>query len=275
MRNTIAGISLILASVVCVVLFVSLERPRPGIDSAYAKADNSGWVWQPGGYIPFGGVYPGQWQYYRGNGYYSTDYGRGYYSFDNFLPPVVLPDPKDESVKAIHAALDCRDIRLNIDDTTTFHDLFLMIKDELRRLELPDIHIAMDIAALKDANEIRSDTIVCPNDIAVFPPMRLRSMLSNLLEPLELDYTIRNELLLITTKEKVYAEGENKWNKDRQDKSITEWEDMWHKRESAPERTYKMSMRTYKMLTAGLAIAWLAYFISGLCLLIVRDKPGS
>jgi tetratricopeptide (TPR) repeat protein len=122
-----------------------------------------------------------------------SDYRKEKYS------SIALSDP-DESVKTIKSILESRDIRLNIDETTTFSDLFRMIKDELRRLKLPDINIDMDRKALQDAGEYRSDSIVAPEGFD-HPRMRLRSVLSRLLSPHDLTYIIRDETLLITTVE--------------------------------------------------------------------------
>jgi hypothetical protein len=123
-----------------------------------------------------------------------SDYRKEKYS------SIALSDP-DESIKTIKAILENRDIRLNIDDTTTFTDLFRMIKDELRRLKLPDINIDLDKKALQDAGEYRSDTIIASEGFDHYPHMRLRSVLSRLLSPLDLTYIIRDETLLITTVE--------------------------------------------------------------------------
>ena len=263
MKNTIAGISLIFASVVCVVLFVHVEYRPPRFHSegnAWGTGDGTRArsTYMGGGY---GCSFP--------TGYYGYGYPNwwcSYYPYEEYLPPVVLPDPNDESVKAINAVLDCRDIRLDIDDMTVFHDLFPMIKNELRRLELPDIHIALDIAALKDANEIRSSTIVYPEGMLTFPPIRLRSMLANLLEPLELDYTIRNESLLITTKEQTHREMALKWEREQYGKRVKERQDRLRKIDP---------VRRYSIFKAALAIAWLAYFLSGLCLfLFARKRTG-
>jgi len=110
---------------------------------------------------------------------------------------VSLADP-EESIKMIKSVLESRDIRLNIDETTTFADLFKMIKDELRRLKMPDIYIALDTVALKEAGEIQLDTPVAPDGFE-HPRMRLRNVLRRLLSPHELTYIIREESLLITT----------------------------------------------------------------------------
>jgi tetratricopeptide (TPR) repeat protein len=120
-----------------------------------------------------------------------SDYRKEKYS------TIALSDP-DESIKTIKAILESRDIRLEIDETTTFSDLFRMIKDELRRLKMPDINIDMDRKALETAGEYRSDSIVAPDGFS-HPRMRLRSALVRLLSPLDLTYVIRDETLLITS----------------------------------------------------------------------------
>ncbi|MDR0327313.1 MAG: hypothetical protein LBI05_03345, partial [Planctomycetaceae bacterium] len=122
-----------------------------------------------------------------------SDYRKERYS------SIALSDP-DESIKTIKAILENRDIRLTIDETTTFSDLFSMIKSELRRLKLPDINIDLDMKALQNSGEYRSDTIVATEGFD-HPRMRLRSVLSRLLSPLSLTYIIRDETLLITTVE--------------------------------------------------------------------------
>jgi hypothetical protein len=106
----------------------------------------------------------------------------------------------DEPTETIKAILENRDIRLHINETTTFADLFRQIKDELRRLKLPDINIDLDRKALQNTGEYRSDTIVAPEGYD-YPPMRLRSVLARLLSPHDLTYIIRDETLLITTVE--------------------------------------------------------------------------
>ena len=110
---------------------------------------------------------------------------------------ITLADP-DETVKTIKTILESRDIRLNIDDTATFGDLFAIIKAELRRLKMPDIHIELDKKALEEAGDIRTETLVAPEGFA-HPRMRLRSALTRLLSPHDLTYIIRDESLLITT----------------------------------------------------------------------------
>ena len=124
-----------------------------------------------------------------------SDYRKEKYS------TIALSDP-DETVKKIEAILESRDISLVIDDTTTFGDLFQMIKDELRRLKMPDIHIELDRRALRDANEIRTDSpLLDSGEKFDHPRMRFRSALTRLLSPLDLTYIIRDETLLITTVE--------------------------------------------------------------------------
>ena len=121
-----------------------------------------------------------------------SDYRKEKYS------SVALFDP-DESIKTIKAVLESRDIQLDIDEFTTFADLFRMIRDELRRLKMPDINIALDTQALRNtATTIRSDTPVAPEG---YEPsrMRLRNTLIRLLSPHDLTYVIREESLLITT----------------------------------------------------------------------------
>ena len=260
MKNTIAGVSLIFASLVCVVLFACLERPRLNIDTSPA-CTCSGQV-KAGGGVYGGYVYNS----YPFNAYYTMDY----------QPPVVLPDPNDESVIAINAVLDCRNIRLGIDDTTTFFDLFLKIKDELKRLEMPDIHVELDRRELQDANEIRTDSCILPPSTEFkYPPMQFRSVLSRLLDPLDLTYTIRDETLLITTKATVSTVRENIWDMEQTDKAEKWYSERGEELRRAPERAYEKSMQTYRLLVAGLAIAWLAYFISGLCFLVfAREKTS-
>ena len=260
MKRLIAGASLIFASLVCVVLFAFIERPRLNIDTPTA-CTCSGQV------MAGGGVYGG--------------YGVNSYPFNAhftmvYQPPVVLPDPNDESVIAINAVLDCRNIRLGIDDTTTFSDLFQMLKEELRRLEMPDIHIELDRRALQDANDIRTDSCIFPPGTEFkYPPMQFRSVLSRLLDPLDLTYTIRDETLLITTKHEVYSEQETAWDIGQVNKLERERLEKNRMIESAPERAYEKSMQTHGLLVAGLAIAWLAYFISGLCFLVfAREKTS-
>ena len=269
MKNTIAGVSLIFASLVCVVLFACLERPRLNIDTSPActcsglvKAEGGGNGW-------------GNWPVSRPHSHYPYDGSTSGYH-QPYRQPVVLPDPNDESVIAINAVLDCRDIRLGMDDTTTFSDLFQMLKEELRRLEMPDIHIELDRRALQDANDIRTDSCIFPPGTEFkYPPMQFRSVLSRLLDPLDLTYTIRDETLLITTKHEVYSEQETAWDIGQVNKLERERLEKNRMIESAPERAYEKSMQTHGLLVAGLAIAWLAYFISGLCFLVfAREKTS-
>ncbi|MCL2711547.1 MAG: VWA domain-containing protein, partial [Planctomycetaceae bacterium] len=122
-----------------------------------------------------------------------SDYRKEKYS------TIALSDP-DETVKKIQAILESRDISLIIDDTTTFSDLFHMIKSELQRLKMPDIHIELDRRALQDSGDIRSEsTLLPPGERFEHPRMRFRSTLIRLLSPLDLTYIIRDETLLITT----------------------------------------------------------------------------
>ena len=188
--------------------------------------------------------------------------------YQEYEPPVVSPDPNDESVKAINAALDSRDFRLNIDDKTTFADLIAMIKTELRRLEMQDFHITLDRRALQDYNEIRPDvTLLPPGERFVPPPMRFSSALTRLLEPLDLTYTIRDETLLITTEQEARREQERVWEKEHVDKWEKEKKDIFRKID--PERKYET-------LVACLVFAWILYFFSGICLFVFgRDKPRS
>ena len=278
MKSTIAGVTLILASLVCVVLFACLERPRLNVApppactcTGQVKAGECG--------------YSGRGDYGCGYGYalqsgYSTS--STYPFYQEYQPLIVLPDPHDESVIAINAALDCRDIRLNIDETTTFADLIRKIKDELKRLEMPDIHIELDHRALQEAGEIRSDTIVSAEGLRAYPPMRLRSALSSLLNQHDMTYMIRDESLLITTQEEVNREREKVWEIEQEakaDKWYSERDEAIRNRvervESAPERAYEKSMQTYGLLVAGLALAWLAYFTTGLCFLVfAREKTS-
>ena len=116
-------------------------------------------------------------------------------------------------VVIIRSVLESRDFRLNIDETTTFADLFRMIRDELRRLNMPDINIDLDRKALqelyvpREANRIRSDSLVAPDGIELSENMRLRNKLNRLLSPHELTYVIRDETLLITTVEESRIRG--------------------------------------------------------------------
>jgi hypothetical protein len=284
--RTIAGVTLILASLVCVVLFVCIERPRPGIIIANPGGTYTRWVCPFGGTCPVGrcpgfvtisGPGPAEgmclgWTLHRG--YESSHY---FPAPEEYIPPVTLPDPNDETVKAINAALDCRDIRLNIDDTATFADMIQMIKDELRRLEMPEINIALDKKALEETGEIRSDTLVA-RDGFEHTPMRLRSVLSLLLQPHDLTYMIRDETLFITTIYEPLLLLQGVWVKEQYDKWVREKEEKREdiNRNTDPERIYMMSMQTYGMLLAGLVLAWLAYFLSGLCFLVfARDKSSS
>jgi len=252
MKNTIAGVCLILASVVCVILLFSIERPHPSNDPA-----------SPGG--AYSGPSSSGFEYGRYYNWISWAYFPRYQEYE---PPVVSPDPNDESVKAINAALDCYDIRLNIDDTTTFADLFLMIKAELRRLEMQDIHIELHRRVLRDYNEIRSDvTLLPPGERFDPPPMRFSSALSRLLEPLDLTYTIRDETFMITTEQEVRREQERVWEKEQVDKWEKEKKDIFRKID--PERKYET-------LVACLVFAWILYFFSGICFFIFgRSKVSS
>jgi len=99
----------------------------------------------------------------------------------------------------IRAVMQNRDIRLVIDDKTTFVHLFQMIKDELHRLNLPDIHIELDRTAVVNGKEIRSDMFILPEgEMFVHPFMPFHNTLRRLLNPLDLAYVIDDEALLIT-----------------------------------------------------------------------------
>jgi hypothetical protein len=249
MRNTIAGVTLLLASLVCVVLMVCIERPSLGVPTDAC-----------GNTIPYGVCFG-----MGGTGYPPRPYE----------PPGELPDANDESVKAINAVLDCRDVRLDIDDKTTFADLIRMIRAELHRLEMPEISIDLDMKAFGEVGEIRYSMAVAQDCYFEHTPMRLRSILSRLFRPLDLTYMIRDETLLFTTIDESRKEPERLWDMKQYDNGVRKWEEEIKnmKHMTDPDRIYKKSMKTYKMLLACLAIAWFAYFVSGLCFLVfAKDK---
>jgi hypothetical protein len=114
--------------------------------------------------------------------------------------PVVITIP--DVTKAIIAALNFRDARLNVGKTTTFDDLFLMLGREIQRLGVSDIKIYLSDTVLADGlmTETWLKTIVAPEG-ANYSNMRLRSMLARLLAPHDLTYVIQDGSLLITTAE--------------------------------------------------------------------------
>gem|GEM_PF-2253596 len=107
----------------------------------------------------------------------------------------------ETAVKNVRAALDSRDFNLEINETVTFGDLFAMIKNEVRRLEMPEINIVFDHAAIGDAAAISIDSIIASEGYEP-PQMRLRNVLLRLLSPHDLAYVIEEGKLLITTAEK-------------------------------------------------------------------------
>jgi hypothetical protein len=254
--KAIAGITLILASMVCVVLFALVERPKYNADNVchetvnteIADKEENKWHGAHFGYVC---------------GLKSDFYER----YDRYYTPITSPDPNNESVKAINAALDCRDILLEVDGRTTYNDLFKMIKEELRRLEMKDIDIGLDYWAQGNAGPCFSiktnDTFWREDEPSGFPKgMRLRSMLDRILSCYDLTYTIRDESLLITLKDEVYREQD-----------VLHREEMIRKTD--PAHIYELSMQTYGMVLAGLVFAWLAYFLSGLgFLFFARDKSS-
>ncbi|GHT16908.1 hypothetical protein FACS1894189_1800 [Planctomycetales bacterium] len=119
-----------------------------------------------------------------------SDYRKKKYSVTN------LSDP-DEATKKIEDVLARRDIRLDIDENTTFADLFKMINDQLGTQK---IQIDLDRKALAEAGEIQSDTPIAPDGFD-HPGIKLRNALRLLLSPHDLTYCIKDEVLLITTVE--------------------------------------------------------------------------
>ena len=90
---------------------------------------------------------------------------------------------------------------LPIDEMTTFSDLFYMLSKE------KDIPAILDYVALRDTSgTIRSDTIVNPEGYDVPTNIKLKNVLKVLLEPHDLTYVVKNEMLYITTRERAWME---------------------------------------------------------------------
>ncbi|GHT45732.1 hypothetical protein FACS189454_05700 [Planctomycetales bacterium] len=126
-----------------------------------------------------------------------TDYRKQRYS------TVTLQDP-DEFADKVSAILDRRDIRLSIDETTTFADVIKQIIDQLGA---DKIDIDLDRKALEESGEIRSDTVIAEEGFD-HPGMKLRNALKMLLAPHDMTYIVKNEMLLLTTVEES-KKGEN------------------------------------------------------------------